>query len=70
MQNANKYKYIKVIQQYYATGYGWEDVSEYETDSKGRSKDKLVFVNDLKNYRLLGYATRVIKRREINNANA
>ena len=28
----NKYKYLKVIQQYYNS---WEDVSEYETNSKG-----------------------------------
>lgn len=31
----NKYNYLNVIQQYY--GQGWEDVSEYEADSKGRS---------------------------------
>lgn len=31
----NKYNYLNVIQQYY--GQGWEDVSEYEADSQGRS---------------------------------
>lgn len=31
----NKYNYLNVIQQNY--GQGWEDVSEYEADSKGRS---------------------------------
>ena len=30
---SNKYEYTKVIQQNY--GLGWEDVSEYETDSTG-----------------------------------
>ena len=29
----NKYNYLKVIQQNY--GQGWEDVSEYETNSQG-----------------------------------
>lgn len=31
----NKYNYLNVIQQNY--GQGWEDVSEYEADSTGRS---------------------------------
>jgi len=31
----NKYSYLNVIQQNY--GQGWEDVSEYEADSKGNS---------------------------------
>lgn len=31
----NKYNYLNVIQQNY--GFGWEDVSEYEADSNGRS---------------------------------
>lgn len=31
----NKYNYLNVIQQ--NCGFGWEDVSEYEADSKGRS---------------------------------
>ncbi len=31
----NKYEYWNVIQQHY--GQGWEDVSHYEADSKGRS---------------------------------
>lgn len=35
MKRTNKYNYLNVIQQYY--GQGWEDVSEYEADSKGRS---------------------------------
>lgn len=34
----NKYNYLNVIQQNYA-GY-WEDVSEYEADSMGRSKER------------------------------
>ena len=35
MKQANKYTYLKVIQQ--STGQGWEDVSEYETDSQYRN---------------------------------
>ena len=71
----NKYKYIKVIQQNY--GQGWEDCSEYETDSKYSVKEytdkqnirgrKISLLrSDLAEYRLLGYPTRVIKRKSIN----
>ena len=35
MKKTNKYNYLNVIQQNY--GQGWEDVSEYEADSAGRS---------------------------------
>ena len=34
----NKFNYLNVIQQNY--GFGWEDVSEYEADSTGRSINK------------------------------
>lgn len=71
-----KYKYIKVIQQHY--GQGWEDISEYETDSKGEPKEftdtvinpkfpfrkQSLLAHDLKEYRLMGYSTRVIQRKE------
>lgn len=62
-----KYKYIAVIQQYY--GQGWEDVSEYETTSTGHAIEreesgKSTLSHDLKEYRLTGYPTRVINRRE------
>ena len=60
----NKYKYLKVIQQYYNS---WEDVSEYETNSKGVAKDKPLLSHDLKEYRLTGYATRVIQRKELSS---
>lgn len=70
----NKYTYLKVIQQNY--GQGWEDVSEYETDSQGVVKelsDKLnpkglietLLHHDLREYRLMGYSTRVISRKEL-----
>lgn len=74
----NKYKYLKVIQQNY--GQGWEDVSEYETDSEGNHKEFSGKVRqlgngmfkaiplitlDLKEYKLLGYPTRVIRRKEL-----
>ena len=75
----NKYNYIKVIQQNY--GQGWEDVSEYQTNSQGEPKewsDKLhisptgkerkqsLLLHDLKEYRLTGYLTRVVSRKELN----
>ena len=34
MKKANKYTYEKVIQQHF--GQGWEDVSDYETNSTGQ----------------------------------
>ena len=72
----NKYTYLKIIQQNY--GQSWEDVSEYETNSQGTPKeqtDKVInkygnklslLVHDLKEYRLMGYATRVIQRKQLN----
>lgn len=77
---ANKYKYLKVIQQNY--GQGWEDASEYETDSTGTPKEYTgkpkqlsngmfkavpLITHDLKEYRMLGYPTRVIRRKEVNS---
>lgn len=72
---ALKYSYAKVIQQNY--GQGWEDVSEYETNStfskleqsdkispKGRKESLLS--HDLREYKFTGYPTRVIKRKTIN----
>lgn len=56
-----KYTYTKVIQQNY--GQGWEDVSEYESNSAGVAKDKDLLAHDLKEYRLMGYSTRVIFRK-------
>lgn len=72
----NKYNYIKVIQQ--NCGYGWEDVSEYEANSNfiatgisnklsPKGIKETVLNHDLREYRLTGYATRVINRRELNN---
>lgn len=60
----NKYNYFKVIQQNY--GYGWEDNSFYKVNSKfmfKNSEDRALFVHDLKEYRLTGYATRTISRK-------
>lgn len=67
-----KYEYHKVIQQNY--GQGWEDVSEYETNSLYVPTEKLfandpsrktttLLKHDLKEYRLTGCPTRVINRR-------
>lgn len=76
MKNNNKYEYWNVIQQHY--GQGWEDVSHYEADSQGNSIEKVRRLNkygkmqnfslcgdDAKEYRLTGYPTRVIFRKEL-----
>lgn len=60
----NKYTYLKVIQQNY--GQGWEDNSEYQTNSKGIAIDRELLKADLKEYKLTGYPTRVIKRKQLN----
>jgi len=75
----NKYKYLFVIQQHY--GQCWEDVSEYETDSQfinreksgtfftnkyGKQQERSLIAHDLAEYRLTGYNTRLIKRKELN----
>lgn len=60
----NKYNYVQVIQQYYTGSYGWEDVSEYDKP-KTREERELIR-HDLKEYRLTGYPTRLINRREKN----
>jgi hypothetical protein len=79
---ANKYNYYKVIQQNY--GQGWEDVSHYETKSDfvnheksgktrvnkyGRTVDISLIAHDIAEYRLLGYPTRLINRKELNTNN-
>lgn len=74
MEKRNKYTYLKAIQQHY--GQGWEDVSEYETNSNGTPKEYIssinsrgsqsLLVHDLKEYILLGYATRVVRRKQAN----
>lgn len=81
MKTNNKYNYINVIQQHY--GQGWEDVSEYEANSQGVStemsgqfvtlksgskRELTLLSHDLREYRLTGYPTRVIFRKELNNA--
>lgn len=63
----NKYNYFYAIQQ--STGCGWEDVSTYETNSNYiliDRKDRTVMKEDLQSYRLTGYPTRLVKRRELN----
>lgn len=61
-----KYQYAKVIQQLYASAYGWEDASEYKTNSRGIPVDRDALKADLKEYRLLGYPTRIIFKRSLN----
>lgn len=63
----NKYNYLKIIQQNYGI-YGWEDVSEYPAKSSGLSlnnETRKAIKHDLDEYRLLGYPTRVIFRKEL-----
>ena len=55
----NKYRYLLVIQQNYA-GY-WEDVSEYNKMTEYKD-----WKHDIKEYKLMGYPTRTINRRELN----
>lgn len=73
VKRVNKYSYVKVIQQNY--GQGWEDVSEYECNAGYYPKEATIKVvdgkyihshlykDDLKEYRLMGYPTRVINRK-------
>ncbi len=76
----NKYSYVKVIQQHYRQG--WEDVSKYtcnssyiplEYDSKilvnkyGIEYKETLLKHDLREYNMLGYSTRVIKRKVLND---
>ena len=69
MKKLNKYTYLKIIQQYYSSNYGWEDVSQYGCNSMNYIIDKSernCFKSDLKEYKMLGYPTRVIYRKELN----
>lgn len=59
---SNKYLYLMIIQQNYGYRYGWEDVSEY--DEKTEYED---WRHDIKEYRLMGYPTRTIRRRILNS---
>jgi len=64
-----RFTYLKVIQQNY--GQGWEDVSQYDVFSTGQPKniaDRQLIIHDVKEYRLMGYPTRVIFRKEKNNS--
>lgn len=75
---ATKYNYFRVIQQNY--GGSWEDVSYYPCNSQGVTTEKSGFFRtlrsgrvvertllayDVEQYRLTGYPTRVITRREL-----
>lgn len=76
----NKYNYFLVIQQNY--GHGWEDNSQYLAKSDKTPIEKSgkfrklksgleipisLFAHDLAEYRLTGYSTRYIFRKELNN---
>ena len=75
---SNKYNYFKVIQQH--CGQGWEDVSFYETKSDyinreksgktavnkyGKTYEISLIAHDIAEYRLTGYPTRLINRKEL-----
>jgi len=79
MKKSNKYTYYSIIQQNY--GQGWEDVSHYETNSQylnfeksgktrvnkyGKTVEISLISHDIAEYRLLGYPTRLINRKELN----
>lgn len=62
MKSTGKYNYLKVIQQHY--GQGWEDVSEYESNSQGhpielsdkpspKGRPESLLSHDLREYRLM-----------------
>jgi len=59
-----RFSYYKIIQQYFGS---WEDVSHYETGSTGYpdKPTRDLIKHDLKEYRLMGYPTRIIFRREL-----
>ena len=59
----NKYNYLLVIQQNYYNA--WEDVSEYKATSTQYPKNARLFHEDWVEYKLLGYPTRVIFRKEL-----
>ena len=58
-KRVNKYNYLLVIQQN-CGGMGWEDVSEYDSNT-----EQELHAHDYKEYSLLGYPTRTINRREL-----
>ena len=59
----NKYKYLKVIQQWFHASHGWEDQAEYEPPYE-------YLDHDYKEYVLMGYPVRIINRRELNDQSA
>ncbi len=56
---ANKYEYLLVVQGYYATTYGWEDLSEYPQTPEGRKAAN----HDLRECLMNGEPHRIIRRR-------
>lgn len=62
MARKNKYNYLWVIQGYYS-GYGWEDLSEYDKKEYSWADVR----HDLKEYRIADPSPkRIIERRELN----
>jgi len=59
----NKFNYIKVIQQF--CGNQWNDANEYIANSLGNCLERDALIHDLKEYKLMGYPTRVIFRKEL-----
>ncbi len=50
MKKKSKYVYLTIIQSNF--GYGWEDESEYKTNSQFEPNNKQLLKSDLKEYRL------------------
>jgi hypothetical protein len=77
MKKTNKFKYLIVIQQYFGTT--WEDSSEYECNSNWIPKEvstipnpltkrtESLLAHDLREYKLMGYPTRTVRRKIANN---
>lgn len=64
MSKVPKYKYLKVLQGYYSSSYGWADLVEAEIKNKEDMKE---FRQDIKDYEENEpYPHRVIKRRVLN----
>jgi hypothetical protein len=62
MKKINKYLYLHVIQGYYGSQYGWEDIDQSESRKEARVNYKLYCQEEK------GYQHRMMERRELNPA--
>ena len=59
MKRINKYLYLYVLQGYYVSGYGWEDLTQSESYKEIKSDYLSYRENE-------DYSHRIINRRELN----